>query len=174
MWKVKTSLISFLFPCFLAFVLAIVYNSRSLTLVHTCLPVFDWIFTQKTGQLKECRGNFWSIEINLSHKKIWVLPSPWMWIMNCDPCLWTWFFRKTGQFKECGGNFWSIDINLSHKEICVFPSPWMWIMNCDPCLWTWFFRHESCISWTIHRMWSTQHKDVLQICFARLARIEKC
>ena len=105
---------------------AIVYNSRSLTLVHTCLPVFDWIFTQKTGQFKECRGNFWSI-----------------------------------------------DINLSHKEICVFPSPWMWIMNCDPCLWTWFFRHESCISWTIHRMWSTQHKDVLQICFARLARIEK-
>ena len=72
---------------------AIVHNSRSLTLVHTCLPVFDWIFTQKTGQFKECRGSFWSIEINLSHKEICVLPSPWMWIMNCDPCLWTWFFR---------------------------------------------------------------------------------
>ena len=73
--------------------LAIVYNSRSLTLVHTCLPVFDWIFTQKTGQFKECGGNFWSIDINLSHKQICVFPSPWMWIMNCDPCLWTWFFR---------------------------------------------------------------------------------
>ena len=67
---------------------AIVYNSRSLTLVHTCLPVFDWIFTQKTGQFKECRGNFWSIDINLSHKEIYVSKS-----MNVDHELWSMFMN---------------------------------------------------------------------------------